>query len=93
VWIATGPEVSIEHVMDLLTIFGSAPVVLKDFVKSRKHEWEAACFIPSPAERSGVERVVHRFLELQGTDLAGGLVFREFVESEKWAITPRAACP
>jgi hypothetical protein len=50
------------------------------FVKSRKHEWTDACFIPSAADRSAVERVVNRFLELQGEELAGGLVFREFIE-------------
>jgi hypothetical protein len=93
VWIATGPEVSIELVMDVLTVFGSAPVVLKDFVKSRKHEWEAACFIPSAADRSAVERVVHRFLELQGTDLAGGLVFREFVELEQLGRHAKSSMP
>ena len=93
VWIATGPEVSIERVMDLLTVFGSAPVVLKDFVKSRKHEWEEACFIPSAADRGAVERVIHRFLELQGTDLAGGLVFREFVEFEKLGHHPKSGMP
>jgi hypothetical protein len=47
------------------------------FVKSRKHEWTDACFIPSAADRSAVERVVNRFLELQGEELAGGLVFFE----------------
>jgi hypothetical protein len=66
----------------LLEPFGSAPVAVKDFVKSRKHEWEEACFIPSGADRQTVERVVRRFLELQGDDLNEGLVFREFVEFE-----------
>lgn len=44
-----------------------------------KHYWNEACFIPRASDRSAVERVVSRFLELQGQELAEGLVFREFV--------------
>ena len=79
--------------MEALAPFGDAPVVVKDFVKSRKHEWAEACFIPSAADRGAVERVVGRFLELQGDDLAGGLVFREFVEFEPVGIHPRSGMP
>ena len=32
--------------------FGATPLVLKDFVKSRKHEWDEACYIPSASDRS-----------------------------------------
>ena len=40
-----------------------------------------------------VERVVGRFLELQGEALAGGLVFREFVEFEPIGVHPRSGMP
>ena len=66
---------------------------MKDFVKSRKHEWAEACFIPSAADREAVGRVVGRFLELQGEDLAEGLVFREFVEFEPIGVHPRSGMP
>lgn len=79
--------------MGLLAEFGSAPVVLKDFVKSRKHEWEEACFIPSASDYSAVERVVRRFIELQGDDLALGLVFREFVELAELGRHPKSGMP
>ena len=79
--------------MEALAPFGDAPLVLKDFVKSRKHEWAEACFIPSAADREAVERVVGRFLELQGEDLAGGLVFREYVEFEPVGVHPRSGMP
>ncbi|MEU0569332.1 ATP-grasp domain-containing protein [Nonomuraea sp. NPDC005983] len=49
--------------------------VVKDYVKSRKHEWLEACYAPDLA---ALERVSARFLELQGEDLTGGLVIREF---------------
>ena len=79
--------------MEALAPFGDAPVVVKDFVKSRKHEWAEACFIPSAADREAVERVVGRFLELQGEDLAEGLVFREYVEFEPVGVHPRSGMP
>lgn len=70
---------SMERVIELLKPFGDKPLVLKDYVKSRKHEWEEACFIPCASDSAAVERVVRRFLELQGEELSEGLVFREFV--------------
>jgi len=93
VWLSTSGEVSLDEVMELLRPFGAAPLVLKDFVKSRKHEWLEACFIPSAADRGAVERVVRRFLELQGEDLYGGLVFREFVEFEPLTTHSRSGMP
>jgi hypothetical protein len=79
--------------MALLRPFGTAPVVVKDFVKSRKHEWAEACFIPSAADRSAVQRVVRRFLELQGDDLNEGLVFREFIEFEPLTRHSKSGMP
>src|SRR5205823_932513 len=93
VWLETGPEVSIDRVMELLSVFGFAAVVLKDFVKSRKHEWQEACFIPSASDRAVVERVVRRFIQLQGADMAGGLVFREFVDLKKLGRHPKSGMP
>jgi hypothetical protein len=95
VWIkaGTGEEIDADRLMELLRLFGSRPVIVKDFVKSRKHEWEEACFIPSASDRSAVERVVGRFLELQGDDLNEGLVFREFVEFEPLTHHSKSGMP
>jgi hypothetical protein len=86
-------DLGIDRIMDALAPFGDGPVIIKDFVKSRKHEWGEACFIPSAADRQGVERVVIRFLELQGDDLNEGLVFREFVEFRPVGVRPRSGMP
>lgn len=94
VWLKIGGEnVPMKDIMDLLRSFGSAPVIVKDFVKSRKHEWHDACFIASAADRDGVERVVRRFLELQDDDLNEGLVFREFVEFEPLTVHSKSGMP
>ena len=91
IWI-TG-DFGIDRIMDALAVFGAGPVIIKDFVKSWKHVWSEACFIPSAADRETVGRVVERFLELQGEDLNEGLVFREFVEFEPIGIHPKSGMP
>ena len=99
VWLRTGPnteeggDVDMARVMDLLRPFGGRAAILKDFVKSRKHEWHEACFIPDASDRVAVERVVRRFIELQGPDLAEGLVFREYVDLEPLAAHGRSGMP
>ncbi|WP_437785502.1 ATP-grasp domain-containing protein [Sorangium sp. So ce1097] len=93
VWLPVNGDVAIDDVMSLLRPFGDGPVLLKDFVKSRKHEWAEACFIPAASDRAAVERVVRRFIELQGSDLEGGLVFREFVELAPAGRHPKSGMP
>jgi ATP-grasp domain, R2K clade family 3 len=82
-----------EMLTRLLQTFGDHPLIVKDYVKSRKHEWAEACFIPSASDRQGVERVVRRFRELQGSDLEGGLVFREYVEYKPLGAHSRSGMP
>jgi hypothetical protein len=73
--------------------FGDRPLLLKDWVKSRKHEWDEACFIPSAADAVAVERVARRFVELQAEDLTGGLVFRLFETFEPLGTHARSGMP
>jgi len=92
-WIKTGLDVSIDEVMRVLHPFGDKPVIVKDFVKSRKHEWNEACYIPSASDKQAGKRVVTRFLHLQGEDLNEGLVFREFIEFEPLASHSKSGMP
>lgn len=93
VWIRCGAEPPMAEIHELLRPLGSRALVLKDFVKSQKHAWKEACFIPDASDAAAVERVVRRFLELQGPDLNEGLVFREFVELEQIGVHPKSALP
>jgi hypothetical protein len=54
------------------------PGIVKDFVKSRKHDWEQACYLPDLTDIAAVHTVVSRFVELQDDSLAGGVVLRGF---------------
>ncbi|MFD7259813.1 ATP-grasp domain-containing protein [Streptomyces sp. NPDC059874] len=62
--------------------------VVKDYVKSRKHEWHEACHVPDLADAVALHRVVSRFVELQEEFLAGGVVLRAF---ESFVAPPGAA--
>ncbi|GCE26135.1 hypothetical protein KDA_16190 [Dictyobacter alpinus] len=93
VWTPVYGEPDLDEIMELLQPFGDSPVVLKDYVKSRKHEWFEACYIPSAADRSEVERVVNRFIELQGDDLNEGLVFRAYQQFEPLGSHAKSSMP
>lgn len=93
VWLEAKDGLWLARVLEALHPFGEQSVILKDYVKSRKHEWAEACYIPSAADRAAVERVVTRFLQLQGPDLNEGLVFREFVQFEPLAAHSKSGMP
>jgi hypothetical protein len=92
IWLSL-KDASIDEIMKRLQVFGDKPVVVKDFVKSQKHYWSEAFYIPSAAVRESVERVVNKFIELQGEDLNEGLVFREFIEFEPLAVHSKSGMP
>lgn len=93
IFVPVDEDFQIEKVFDAIAVFGDKPLVLKDYVKSRKHEWAEACFIENASDREKVERVVGRFLELQGEDLNEGLAFREFIEFAPLTVHSKSKMP
>ncbi|MFE7138334.1 ATP-grasp domain-containing protein [Streptomyces sp. NPDC057644] len=100
VWCATAPGApppSPDELAGLAEPLGPGPGIVKDFVKSRKHEWHEACYVPELADRRQLAAVVDRFVELQGPFLAGGLVLRSFEpfvaggEARVWWVDGEAA--
>ncbi|WP_418955357.1 ATP-grasp domain-containing protein [Streptomyces tritici] len=75
--------VSLADVGALARRLPPGPGIVKDYVKSRKHEWDEACYVPDLHEPAGLARVVGRFAELQGEWLAGGVVLRVFEPYER----------
>lgn len=69
------------------------PLILKDYLKSRKHEWYDACFIKDASDMADVIRVMTNFFNLQGRDFYGGLVFREFLQFKKLGVHPKSGMP
>ena len=52
--------------------------IIKDYVKSRKHEWYDACFIKDIRDKENTERVINNFINRQDSNLEGGVVLRKF---------------
>jgi ATP-grasp domain, R2K clade family 3 len=58
----------------------AGPAIVKSYVKSMKHYWSEATYIPDVRDLEGARAVVRRFLELRGEELVGGVVVRSFEE-------------
>ena len=61
-----------------LKSFRTAPIIVKGYVKSRKHEWNEACYIPDASDPRQAGAVIQTFLTRQGSEFQGGLVLRAF---------------
>ncbi|GAB3834137.1 ATP-grasp domain-containing protein [Kribbella italica] len=57
---------------------GDGAGVLRDYVKSMKHYWTEACYLPDLTDEAAVERIGARFLELREDAFTGGFVVRRF---------------
>ena len=93
IWMPLDGEPDFDLIMLKLQFFGNNPVIVKDYVKSRKHEWLEACYIPDASNRDEVERVAKRFLGLQGEELNEGLVFRQWIDLKQIGKHPRSEMP
>lgn len=85
-------DLSRSSLIRLLGEFNSA-ITVKDFVKSRKHEWEDAFFIPDSTDIPQALSVINTFIERQGEQLVGGVVLREFIELKEIGRHPRSQSP
>ncbi|SBT40320.1 ATP-grasp domain-containing protein [Micromonospora auratinigra] len=75
---------------------GPGPAVLRDHVKSAKHHWHEAAFVPELADGERAWRVATRLRELRDTDFTGGFVLRRFEpfigpELRTWWVGGRCA--
>jgi hypothetical protein len=52
--------------------------VLRDYVKSMKHYWHEAAYIPDVANSAAAWKVAARFRELRDEEFTGGFVLRRF---------------
>jgi len=71
---------SIDKLLEKATIFGKNPVILKDYVKSEKHHWDSACFVPDASDKNQLKKSIEKLLELRNKYLNEGIVIRAFVE-------------
>jgi hypothetical protein len=57
---------------------GPGPAVLRDYVKSMKHYWDEAAFIPDLAGTAAAWKIASRFRERREEEFTGGFVVRRF---------------
>jgi hypothetical protein len=86
-------KLGIREVAQRVSAYGKKPLILKDYLKSRKHEWFDACFIKDASDIDECVRVMANFFTLQGRDFYGGLVFREFLQLKKLGTHPKSGMP
>ncbi|GAA1543178.1 ATP-grasp domain-containing protein [Actinomadura kijaniata] len=96
VWRPLSPGEDPGDLSDLVRPLRGGPAVVKDYVKSRKHEWDEACYVPDVKNLTRLRAVVSKMVALQGEFLAGGVVIREFErfdgagESRVWWVDGEA---
>jgi hypothetical protein len=74
-------------------IFGDKPVIIKDFVKSEKYDWDTACFVPDASDTKKLEQSIIKLIQLRGKYLNEGIVVREFVELADLTVHSKSGMP
>lgn len=82
-----------EEIFEKLTIFGEEAIIVKDYVKSEKHAWKEACFIPNAQDKDSIKRITERFMELRGSYFNEGLVYRKFEALAAIGDHPQSGMP
>lgn len=84
---------SLDKLIEKTKVFGSNPVILKDYVKSEKHDWETACFVPDASNTDKLIQSINNLIELRGKYLNEGIVVRAFVELNDLTIHTKSGMP
>ncbi|TVX96263.1 ATP-grasp domain-containing protein [Cohnella terricola] len=82
-----------DQILKNLSEFGQKPIIIKDYVKSRKHEWNESFFIPDASDSQHATKVIKSFIDRQGEDINEGIVFREFVNLERITVHTKSQMP
>lgn len=67
--------------------------IVKDYVKSRKHEWYEACYIPDISDKVNATKIIRNFAERQGESLVGGIVLRKFETLKQIGFHEKSGMP
>jgi hypothetical protein len=70
-------------------------VIIKDYVKSLKHMWHEACFIPRDVAPMPLARIISTFMSVKEemNDLQGNLVVRQFVNFKQIGTHDKSGMP
>jgi hypothetical protein len=82
-----------QEIIDMLKEFNEEPIIVKDYVKSRKHELYESCYIENAKESEKAMQVVNNFISGQGEYLNKGIVFRKFIKLEPTGFHEKSGMP
>lgn len=68
---------------------GDGPFVIKDHIKSAKHLWHEASFVPKASGRENFERIASNLLNEQGSSFHRGFVVKQYVPLRSRGPSPR----
>ena len=86
-------ENSIDSILQKSKKFGEKEVIVKDYVKSEKHDWETACFVPNASDTNKLKNTINNLLQLRGEFLNEGIVVREFIELNQLTTHSKSGMP
>ena len=86
-------ENSVEKLIEKSKVFGQKSVILKDYVKSEKHDWESACFVKDASNVDRLKLTINNLIGLRGNFLNEGIVVREFIELNDLTIHSKSGMP
>ena len=59
----------IQKLIEKSKVFGQKPVILKDYVKSEKHDWETACFVADASNIDNLKQTINKLVPCQEKEL------------------------
>ncbi len=68
-------------------------MIIKDYVKSEKHDWETACFIGDASDTEKLRQSINNLIRLRDKYLNEGIVIREFVKLKDLTIHSKSGMP
>lgn len=80
-----------DEVWEAASDLGPVPRMLKDHVKSAKHDWWGACYLCSDAERADCDRTLEAMCEARGEELTGGVTLRALADLRVLGTLPGGA--
>jgi len=79
----------IEEAWLLYQRFRDGDAIIKDWVKSAKHRWREACFLPARTDRDRFAEIFRAFRQARGHHFNRGVVLRRFLPLKSVGIDMR----
>lgn len=86
-------EESITDLIKQAAVFGNKPVIIKDYVKSEKHHWLDACYVPDAGNKEKLSASIKNLIKLRDKYLNEGIVIREYMELKELTTHSKSGMP